>query len=342
MKAVKMKKTEYTEFLRSRNIDDDTINSALENVADFETYLAKADRNIDSVQIPSVKEYFNELIAVEKNTMQQFRDLARYFYMTGQNEVYIYTISTISGREVFESISEKLALKKDNECRNRVFKGLEVPPLGSPPDTYPGNTCLLVDRLMELGPDTCHDVLADNHHGIPHDSFQKHLQWFEESDSIDDFLERVHVERIRILQQHLDDGKVWFEQEITKEVIDLVKGNQEILSAVRDGEYLYVTKIPYSPKDWLKETDSLMKRYYACHCPLAREAIIMNGPDIPMDWCYCSGGFQKLMFDVVFGESTEVEVLQSVLAGDPVCRFRILLPEKNIPATASSISYRGN
>ncbi len=332
-----MKITEYTEFLQSRNIDSDIIKAALENVADFEKFLKNRDGDIDSVSIHSVKEYYSSLIRDEENTMPKFRDLARYFYMTGQSEMYIYTISTISGREVFESISGKLISKKDIETRNIVFENLEIPPLGSPPDTYPANTCLLVNRLLELGSDTCHDVLADNHHGIPHESFQKHIQWFEESSSIDDFLKRVHVERIRILQQHLDEGKVWFEQEITPEIIELVKSNQEILSAVRDGEHLYVTKIPYSPKEWLKEKDDLMKRYYACHCPLAREAIIMNGPEIPVDWCYCSGGFQKLMFDVVFGESTEVEVLESVLAGNPVCRFRISLPEKMIPDNKSSV-----
>ncbi len=330
-----MKSTEYTDFLRSRNVDDDAINCALNNIADFEVYLAHTGKDIDSLQVPSVKKYFTALIADGENSIERFRDLARYFYATGQNEVYIYIISTVSGREVLESISDKLASNMDTRCRDSVFEGLDVPPLGSSPDTYPGNTCLLVNRLMDLGADTCHDVLADNHHGISHDSFQKHIQWFKESNSIDDFLERLHAERIMILQQHLDEDKVWFEQEITPEVIELVKGNQEILSAVRDGEYLYITKIPYSPKNWLKETDTIMKRYYACHCPLAREAIIMNDMEIPMDWCYCSGGFGKLMFDIVFGESTEVEVLQSVLAGDSVCRFRIKLPEKIIPNNTS-------
>lgn len=332
-----MKSSEYAEFLRSRNIDKDSINTALENVAEFEVYLAIAGGDIDSVQINSVKEYFSRLIKDEKNTMDRFRNLARYFYTTGQSQVYIYIISTVSGREVFESISDKLESNKGTECRNRVFDGLDLPPLGSPPGTYPANTCLLVKRLMDIDSNTCHDVLADNHHGIPHESFAKHLQWFEESGSIDEFLKRVHVERIKILQQHLDEGKVWFEQEITPEVIKLVKGNQEILSAVRDGDYLYVTKIPYSPKEWLAETDDLMKRYYACHCPLAREAIIMSSPEVPIDWCYCSGGFGKLMFDVVFGCSTDVEVLQSVLAGDPVCRFRISLPDKIIKDISSSI-----
>ena len=332
-----MKNTEYTEFLRSRNIDSCEIDTALDHVSEFEEYIARAGGDIDSVRLASVKEYFSELIKDEENTMLRFRDLARYFYITGQSEVYIYIISTISGREVFESISEKLESQKGTECRNTVFGDLDLPPPGSPPDTYPANTCLLVNRLMELGSDACHDVLADNHHGIPHESFQNHLQWFKESSSIDDFLKRVHTERINVLQQHLDEGKVWFEQEITPEVIELVKGNQEILSAVRDGDYLYVTKIPYSPNEWLKEKDSLMKRYYACHCPLAREAIIMNGPEIPIDWCYCSGGFVKLMFDVVFGCSTEVEVLESVLAGDQVCRFRISLPQSMIPDSESSV-----
>ena len=331
-----MKKIEYTEYLRSREMNDKTINSAIENVTDLEKYLVHTGIDIDSVPGPSIKQYFASLIAEGENTIQRLADLARYFYMTDQKDVYIYIISTISGREVLESISEKLALKCDPDYRDRVFKGLEAPPLGSPPERYPENTYTLVSRLLEAGSEICHDVLADNHHGIPHDSFRKHIQWFEETDSIDEFLKRVHSEKIKILQQHLDEGKVWFEQEITPSVIELVKGNQEILSAVRKGNYLYVTKIPYSPKDWLRETDSLMKRYYACHCPLAREAIILQNPEIPLDWCYCSGGFAKLMFDVVFGESTEVEVLQSVLAGDSVCRFRIKLPDNVLADDALS------
>jgi len=331
-----MKKTEYAEFLRSRNMDDESINSAIENVTHFEEYLALSGIDIDTVPVSSAERYFSALIVDGENTMKMFLDLARYFYITGQSDVYIYIVSTISGREVLESISEKLALKTDPDCRDQVFECLEAPPLGSPPDSYPENTCQLVKRLMELGRETCHDVLADNHHGIPRDSFQKYTKWFEESSSIDGFLKRLHSDKIRILQQHLDEGKIWFEQVITSDVIDLVKGNQEILSAVRKGEYLYITKIPYSPKYWLNEKDSLMKRYYACHCPLAREAIIMNDTEIPMDWCYCSGGFAKLMFDVVFGEPTEVEVLKSVLAGDDICRFRIKLPDKLIQEVHSS------
>jgi hypothetical protein len=70
-----------------------------------------------------------------------------------------------------------------------------------------------------------------------------------------------------------------------------------------------------------------MKRYYTCHCPLVRESIITGYPKIPRNWCYCSGGYGKLRYDVIFEEPVEVELLESVLDGDLRCRFAIKIPE---------------
>jgi hypothetical protein len=194
----------------------------------------------------------------------------------------------------------------------------------------PPVTALLVERLMELGPDVAHEVLAGNHHGIPVESFNKHKKWFEEADDLEAFLKKMHEEAVAELDEHAKSGKVWYESTITPETVEYVRGNQEVLAAVRDGDYLYMTKFPYAPRDWMEATDPTMKRFYACHCPLARAAILKGDPDIPLDWCYCSGGFNKMKFDVVFGEPTEVEVLKSVLAGDDICRFRVRIPESQL------------
>jgi len=70
-----------------------------------------------------------------------------------------------------------------------------------------------------------------------------------------------------------------------------------------------------------------MKRYHACHCPLARASILEGDPDISPTWCYCSGGFEKFQFDVIFDEDVGVEVLESALAGDQRCRFAVRIPE---------------
>jgi hypothetical protein len=325
-----MREKEYTEFLQSRNQTEQAVKSAVQHVRELETYLAGAGKDLESVAVGEVKEYASTLIRDNRNTMDRFVALARYVYMAGLNEVFIYFTSILDAREVIPSISERLASMAGEKARARVFDGLELPPLGSPPERAPAVTSILVKRLQELGPGLCHDVLAANHHGVPVESFNKHKEWLREAGTIDGFLKRVHEEAVAELERHMEAGKVWYEQEITPEVIEFVRGNQEVLSAVRDRDHLYITKIPYSPKDWLKESDPVMKRYYACHCPLARTAIVTGGPEIPTDWCYCSGGFQKLMFDVVFEEPTKVEVLESALGGDLRCRFRVKIPEDKL------------
>jgi hypothetical protein len=321
-----MREEEYIGYLRSRNQTDVAISSAVEYVKEFRQHLADKGKSLETLDIDDVKQYAALLIAENKNTMDRFLSLARYVNVSGLNEVFIYFTAILNGREVLPSISGRLVSIAGEAARDEVFKDVELPPLGSPPEAYPEVTNRLVANLMKLGTEVCHKVLAGNHHEIPLESFSKHKQWYKEAGSIDGFLKRAHSEALSELEQYMKEGKVWYEQEITPEIVEFVRGNQEVLSAVRDGEYLYITKFPYSPTDWLEETDPVMKRYYGCHCPLARAAIIEGKPEIPLDWCYCSGGYTKLKFDVVFEESTEVEVLESVLAGDDRCRFKIRIP----------------
>lgn len=322
-----MKEKEFVEFLSKRNQDEDDIVAAVDVLKEFEMYLAGASKSLDEVEIDDVKGYLSKLMAEERNSWERLLALARYFYVAGPTDVYIYFTSILNGREVIPSISRRLGEIAGEETRERLLKGVELPPLGSPPEAVPPVTALLMQRLMELGPETCHRVLAYNHHGIPLESFNKHKKWYGEAADLDAFLKKLHDEAVAELDEHAKSGRVWYEQVITPETVEYVRNNQEVLSAVRDGEYLYMTKFPYAPKEWMEATDPLMKRYYLCHCPLARAAILKGEPEIPLDWCYCSGGFNKLKFDVVFGEETEVEVLESVLAGDERCRFRVKIPE---------------
>jgi hypothetical protein len=84
---------------------------------------------------------------------------------------------------------------------------------------------------------------------------------------------------------------------------------------------------PFDPKRYLKEKNPTLKRYYACHCPLVRTALRDGKPKISPMFCYCSGGYEKLHFDVIFGEPVEVELLETPLKGDMRCRFAIKIPE---------------
>jgi len=322
-----LKEKEFREYLRGRDQDETQIESAVEAVQGFESELGAAGKSLESVFIDDLKGHLASLITKEENTYDRLIALARYFYATDRKDLYIYFTAVLGGRSVLPSISERLETLVDEETRMRVFDGVERPPLGSPPEMVPPVTRLLMDRLQaELPQEVYRRVLAGNHHRIPLEAFDGLKMLYEESGSIDEFLKKKHEKAVAELEEFLAEGKVWYEQEITPRVVEFVKGNQEVLGGVRKGDKIYWTKIPYDPDAFLREEDPRMKRYYTCHCPLAREAIVSGGPGVPREWCYCSAGYGKLPFEVVFGEELEVELLESVLEGDPRCRFALKIP----------------
>jgi len=321
-----MNETILKEHYEKRNFTAEQTGLAVESVRALEAYLSGRNTSLENADIGAVRAYLDLLIHEKRCSLEALLAMARYFFLTGRNEIYIYFTSLLGGLGVVESIEERLAALQGSETAERVFAGLDRPPLGSDPASFPSFTRALMERLEKnLPPESLPRVLAGNNHGIPASAFTAEKEAFEKAASLDEYLAGKHARQVAELQRCCTDGKVWFEQTITQETVDFVAGNQEILSAVREGNVLYVTKIPYDPAKYLSETDPVMKHYYACHCPFAREAIKNGGPEISSNWCYCSAGFAKYPFEVLFERELRVELLSSVLRGDPVCRFAIYL-----------------
>ena len=76
----------------------------------------------------------------------------------------------------------------------------------------------------------------------------------------------------------------------------------------------------------LHAADGTMKRYYTCHCPLIREAIL-NGDTLSGDVCYCSLGHASHYLAGIGLSGLEGEVIESAVKGDARCRFIFYLPE---------------
>ena len=122
---------------------------------------------------------------------------------------------------------------------------------------------------------------------------------------------------------------MFFNQRITDEVVAYVRGNPEIAAGVRQGDVLYVTKIPYMAHEYLAEPDEEKKRYYYCHCPWARESLVGGATPVSATFCQCSAGYHKKPWEVIFGQTLRADVLESVLKGDLRCRFAIHLPGRD-------------
>jgi hypothetical protein len=324
------KEKEFNSYLDKRGIDAKTKQAYGRSVKDAIAYFKAKGLEFEKASVSEFEEYINYLIETGKNTEENIVGVARSVYMLDMKNVWIYFASIIGGREILPSIEKRLKEITDEETAKMIFDKVQAPPLGSKPDKYCTATSNLMHEFKEnLSPEIYRRVLAGNHHQIPEQAFQKHKKWLEELDGdIDAWLKKMHEAAVAELEEYLHENKVWYEQVITQDIVDYVKNNQEQLAGVRDGEWIYNTKFPYAPQDYIDEKDPLMKRYYMCHCPLAREAILSGEPDIPMEWCYCSAGYGKYRYDIAFGEETEVEVLESVFNGSDKCRFRIKIPEK--------------
>ena len=60
--------------------------------------------------------------------------------------------------------------------------------------------------------------------------------------------------------------------------------------------------------------------YPVCYCSCVNK----NEETLPKAWCYCTLGYTKRMFEIIFGKEVQAELISSVKTGDPECRIRIM------------------
>jgi hypothetical protein len=320
---------EFREYLSKTGSNPKQIDFNIQTVKTAINHFNEKGVKIEKAKIKDFEEYVSKLIEDGNNDEETLVGIGKYVYFMNLKDVWIYFASILGGRNILPSISDRLTLITGEDARNRIFQEVTIPPLGSSPEMYLDATSSLMKQLKkELSQETYKRVLAGNHHKVPLKNFEKFRNWLKDEKDIDKWLKRMHTDELEELEQYLREGKVWYEQIITPEILEYVRNNQEILSGIRVGDFIYNTKFPYNPEKYLDEQDALMKKYYMCHCPLAREAILSGEPEIPVEWCYCSAGYGKLRYDVAFGTETEAEVLESVFGGSDKCRFRITIPKE--------------
>jgi hypothetical protein len=314
-------------YYAKRGFGSEEAETAVSAVRKFEEYLTICGKGPDGT-LADVKGYVALLVEKNENSAQALLALARYFYITRRNDIYIYFTSVFGGEGVMENIKARIAELEGEQTAERIFRDIKHPPLGAPSEDMAEMTKRFMKELkIALPPDRCKKVLAGNNHGITEESEAEEKIYFQRADSLEQYLADRHERSVNVLKDHCGSGKIWYEQIITQEVVDFVEADQEILSAVKKGDKLYITKIPYDAVNYLTENDPVMKRYHACHCPFARSSIL-TGKSVDPDWCCCSAGYEKYPFELIFGVPLEIELIGSVLNGDERCRFAITIPKE--------------
>ncbi len=321
----------FRQLLQERKLSEEQIERQISLAERFEGFLKESGpQGLDIPPTRADLQAFSALLIEEKlNTYENYLALVRYGYFTKNNEVYIAAVELIDGSEVLGNLYEKLGQEIGEQKRDQVFAGIELPPLGTPPSQKPRITHAVMERLESLvDPETCKRILSPSLRDLRDEYYLDGKEKYLESKNIDEYLARKGEEFIAQLEQLKNDGRLFFTQEVTDEVIEFVRDTPEISQGVREGDILYEVKIPYMTKEYLAETDERMKRYYYCHCPWVRESIKEGDVSVSPTFCQCSAGFVKKPWEVIFGRTLEAEVVESVLQGDLWCKIAIHLPEE--------------
>jgi hypothetical protein len=79
---------------------------------------------------------------------------------------------------------------------------------------------------------------------------------------------------------------------------------------------------PRDPEAFASATGRRERQIAACFCPLIRETC----GKMPLEYCHCSAGWYRGIYEGIFGTPVEVAVEESLLNGDDRCRFVIRVP----------------
>lgn len=318
----------FRNFLAARKLSPDAIDASVAILLDFERHLKRKGKEITSAVRQDSYDYSAYLIKTGRNTVDNYVSILRYAYLKKLNELIIAGMEVLDGSEVIHNLSKRLASEFNQVLRDYVFEGIEIPPLGISPKEKPQYTRKLVARLeKKIGTEKCVKFLNRGLRDRYEESRKPDREKFLKSKNINNFLEQKHKDFIAELETHLKNGTLFFTQEITKEVLEYVKADPYIESGVREGAKIIVKKIPHMAKEYLAGEDAQQKRYYYCHCPWVKEAL--RGSDKPVSpvFCNCSAGFYRAYWEIVFDQPVRVDVLESLLKGDPICKFAVHIPE---------------
>jgi hypothetical protein len=320
----------FRDYCVKRKFREETVKLHIKLVKEFEQFLKKkGKKDLKDASPNDVKVFVADLMESQRITLDNFRALIRYSDFSGKKETVSVLYGYLEGLGVPEELLKRLKVTVGERKSKEIFEGINIPPLGTLPEDKPRTTKKIMERLeAELDNESLKELMSSGLEVFPDEWYLPQKKMFQESDSLDDFLGKRRKEFVETLEKHSREKTMFFAQEIDDEVVEYVRKNQEIQGGVRKGDIIYETKIPYQTKKYLHEKSAKMKKYYACHCSWVREAIKSGSPEISSNFCYCSAGYHKRPFEIIFGQPVKADVLETVLKGDSVCRFAIHIPKQ--------------
>ncbi len=313
----------FRSFLEQRHFTPEQVRASAEFV---EGFVASREAEAAGSLTEAFPAFSRRMMEEKTNKRENYYAVALYGRFVHDNALLLAALELIDGAEVLDNLYRKTGEALGEGRREALFAGLQPLPLGTPNAQKPAAMKSVLERLEEAEPEACREIMAGGLRELPDEHYAEDKALFEDCADIDEYMWRKKRALVAELRQIQREGRLYFNQQITDEVIEYVRRNPEIGQGVRAGNIIYETKIPYQAKEYLAETDEDKKRYYYCHCPWVKESLRQGRSGISPVFCNCSAAYTKKPWEVIFGQKLQADVLETVLQGDLRCRFAIHLP----------------
>lgn|GEM_PF-830487 len=220
-------------------------------------------------------------------------------------------------------LSETTRNMYGEEVWAKIFEGEQMPEVGWTADEMSDFTCKIEQKY--LAATTRENYECAQKKGNPF------TRQFKESDKknltiadIDLIINMLNTKFLNELEACNKSGKLFYNQKIDDAVLKEYETGKWFMR--REGAKIIMTKNPYLMSRYLSETNNKMKRYFACHCPWARQSILKD-KTVSKSFCYCSFGHDKYELETAFGRTLDGRVVCSVLEPDSLqCIFELDIP----------------
>jgi effector-binding domain-containing protein len=134
---------------------------------------------------------------------------------------------------------------------------------------------------------------------------------------------RARIEKMRAIYQESQDIDALLE---VMRADTSVGGSSWYAHPVREGNIIHNYNDPGDPQGYEQAQTEMDQRIAACFCPIG-QAAMKTGFALSQTFCNCSAGYTRQLWEGIFQQPVRVEIVESVLRGDPRCRFEIHLPD---------------
>ncbi len=322
-----MQDEKFIEYLKSRNKQETIIEKQVGFVKEIDDYLIneKKSLGIDKSYLKDLQAFLKQW-DVDKSIKSEFLLAMKNYSKATDNTNMIANVNRLLGRGTWLSrLEETLNEYVGEELQQQIMEaGRPIKHTSTPAKKAVWAKCMMECLEANVDEKTCKEILNNNLHfkSPKSPSFKKLKRMYEKSGNIDVVLQYLHDKWKKIIGDRYGYDSSEYKY---------VEADPTIEAGIREGNIVYVSKIPFKIKQFIESKNEQTKRYQYCHCAWVRDSITKSEEDqVSHTFCNCSGGWHKVPFEAIFDQTLEVDLVKSVLKGDDICTFAIHLPKEVI------------